>query len=81
MVIRWFFAMTSLNVSAIFPATPVQSSGNRVEKSPRLNAIKAASNRLLSHSVRPDRELLAGRARFVVEVFFFMVESGKRRLS
>jgi hypothetical protein len=33
---------------AILPAMPVQSSGSWAEKSPRLNAVKAPSSRLLS---------------------------------
>src|SRR5205085_1862288 len=55
--------ITSLNVSAIFPATPVQSSGNRAEKSPRLNAIRAVSSRLLSTSLFSAREPLPVRRR------------------
>jgi hypothetical protein len=41
---RWFASITALNVSAILPGTPVQSSGSRAEKSPRLNAINAESS-------------------------------------
>src|SRR3954470_3491067 len=41
-VIRSFELITSLKVSAIFPAIPVQSTGKRTEKSPRLKATSAA---------------------------------------
>jgi len=60
-----------LNVSAIFPATPVHSSGSRAEKSPRLNAANAASSCLASSSVLLRREPSPGRA-MGIEVLFFI---------
>jgi hypothetical protein len=39
---RSFSATTSLNASAIFPAIPVQSSGNRTVKSPALQRVERA---------------------------------------
>jgi hypothetical protein len=45
---RSFSATTSLNASAIFPAIPVQSSGNRTVKSPRFSELSALSSCLLS---------------------------------
>ncbi len=43
-------SMMSLSVSAIFPASPVQSDGMRAEKSPFLSAFNVASSTLTSRS-------------------------------
>src|SRR5215472_10811846 len=43
--------MTSLSESAILPATPVQFSGSRTEKSPALKRASVCSNRSVSSSV------------------------------
>ena len=45
---RSFSSTTSLNVSAIFPSTPVSSDGSRTEKSPRLKRVSAARRVFLS---------------------------------
>jgi len=79
-VMRWFTSITPLNVSAILPGTPVQSSGSRAEKSPRLNAINAAS----SWPVSKPFPLVCGR--FCVRVFlvrgaFFIELSSQKRSS
>ncbi len=60
---RWLVSITVLNVSAILPGTPTQSSGSRAEKSPRLNAINAAS----SSRVLKTFSLVCGR--FCLRVF------------
>ncbi len=48
LAIRSLSSMTSLNVSATFPATPVQSSGRRTVKSPFFNAVKAVNKAAVS---------------------------------
>ena len=68
-VMRSLVSMTVLNVSAIFPDKPVQSSGRRAEKSPRLKAINAASNCLVSNSFPLGCEGFRGRV-LVDRVFF-----------
>src|SRR5262249_2920671 len=55
---RWFISTTSLKVSATLPATPVQWSGSRTEKSPFCTALRAL--RKLGRSTRV--ELCATRA-------------------
>ena len=70
-VIRRLVLAISLNVSAILPAMPVQSSGNRTEKSPRWTATKAESNCLASSSPPLSREPFRGRA-MGRDVFFFI---------
>src|SRR3954470_12257295 len=61
-VIRSFELITSLKVSAIFPATPVQSTGRRTEKSPLLKATRADRSCFWSSSVPLMRDPLgAGR--------------------
>src|SRR5207248_9716720 len=62
--------ITSLKVSATLPAMPVQSSGSLAEKSPRLNAVKAARNCLLSSWSPLIEELLSDRRRGAEAVFF-----------
>ena len=61
-VIRRLVLITSLNVSAILPAMPVQSPGRRAEKSPRSNAPKAARSCLAFSSLLLSREPFLGRA-------------------
>ena len=48
LAIRSLSSMTSLKVSATLPATPVQSSGRRTEKSPFFKAVKAVSKAVVS---------------------------------
>jgi hypothetical protein len=64
--------MTSLKVSAIFPATPVQSSGSRTVKSPRLKATNALKSSRLSHSPFPECAPWVRVRRREEEVVFFM---------
>src|SRR5260370_42109432 len=63
--------MASLKVSAELPASPVQSSGKRTEKLPRLNAVNALSNCFSSTWLSPlNREPFAGRTRETGVDFF-----------
>src|SRR5213083_2205411 len=68
---RLLVLISSLNVSAILPATPVQSSGSRAEKSPRLKTINAESNCLVSSSLPLVVERFRDRG-FVVRGAFFI---------
>src|SRR6266571_9517781 len=71
-LIRSLIAMTSLKVSATLPASPVQSSGKRTEKLPRLNAVNALSNCFSSTWLSPlNREPFAGRT-IEIGVDFFI---------
>ncbi len=51
LAMRSLSSITSLNVSATLPATPVQSSGSRAEKSPFFSAIRAPSRVLWYRSL------------------------------
>src|SRR6266487_1556124 len=82
-LIRSLIAMTSLKVSATLPASPVQSSGKRTEKLPRLNAVNALSNCFSSNWFSPlKREPFAGCA-IDTEVVFFITnqQDGKKKLT
>src|ERR1700736_2509829 len=68
-------AITLLNVSAILPAIPVQSSGRRTEKSPRLNAVNAERSRFGSTPSPFRRQPLCLSRRSEEGLFFFIEEN------
>src|SRR6266446_568327 len=67
-------AITSLNVSAILPPIPVQSSGRRAEKSPRLNAVNAERSCFESTPSPFRRKPLCLSRRSAEGLFFFIEE-------
>src|SRR5262249_12695722 len=78
---RSLVSITALNVSAILPGTPVQFSGSRAEKSPRLNAISAVSNGPVCNSFPLVCERLRDRVFWVTGVFFIGWGRLKKRAS